>query len=147
MNTTPNRARVQSASSKLTLGRERATKKTRKSSKDVSHFSSHIENVVKPTSDNTVKTVTVKKYPKGYKREANTLVIRQRMIQPLEKGGKEISFVRIADLVYEQFGIKITPDSIQRTIRGERTNEKLQKAIARVLGLRVDEAFPKRRKK
>jgi hypothetical protein len=121
--------------------------KTRKGTKDVFHINSHIENVVKPTTDDTAKTRPVKKPTKGYRREANTFIIRQKMIEPITKGGKEISFVRITDLVHEQFGIKITPDSIQRTIRGERTNERLQKAIARVLGLRVDEAFPKRRKK
>lgn len=100
--------------------------------------------VVKPTDD-TLKKPRVKKSNSASKftRVADTYLIKERMLHPLKKHQKEITLVEITDRLAEQFGIRVTPDAVQKTIARERNNPRLQRAIARVLGLPFNQAFPR----
>jgi len=80
-------------------------------------------------------------------RTANMHLIRTKMIEPVKNGKPEITYVEIVDRITALTGRRFSPDYIIRTIQGERNNFELQKAIARVLGMRLDEAFPKVKEK
>jgi len=71
-------------------------------------------------------------------RTANPELIRQRMA---ERGIRTIP--ELGDRIGKLIGRPIHDCVISRLINGKRQSIRLQRAIARVLGLPLDEAFPK----
>lgn len=73
----------------------------------------------------------------------NEFLIRQRMLEPLKQGRRAMTIYELNDKVNAILGHTVTYTLVHYVITGRRQPLAIQKAVARALGLKFDEAFPK----